>query len=93
MQSAVLHLICFPEVINTIANTARFSNYWHCMESVQMRSFSWSVFSCIRTEYGVNLRIQSEYKKMRTRKNSVSEYFSRSVTITIYFYIIYKYII
>lgn len=26
-QSAVLHLICFPEVINTTANTARFSNY------------------------------------------------------------------
>ena len=28
--------------------------------------------------YGVNLRIQSEYRKIRTRKNSVSGHFSRS---------------
>ena len=38
----------------------------------------WSVFSCIRAEYEVNLRIQSEYRKVRTRKNSVFEHFSRS---------------
>ena len=51
------------------------------MESVQIRSFFWSVFSCIWTEiYGVNLRIQSEYRKIRTRKNSVFGHFSRSVT-------------
>ena len=24
----------------------------HCVKSVQIRSFLWSVFSCIRTEYG-----------------------------------------
>ena len=24
----------------------------HCVKSVQIRSFFWSVFSCIRTEYG-----------------------------------------
>ena len=24
----------------------------HCLKSVQIRSFFWSVFSCIRTEYG-----------------------------------------
>ena len=24
----------------------------HCMKSVQTRSYFWSVFSCIRTEYG-----------------------------------------
>ena len=29
--------------------------------------------------YGVNLRIQSEYRKTRTRKNSVLGNFSRSV--------------
>ena len=28
----------------------------HCVKSVQIRSFSWSVFSCIRTEYGDLLR-------------------------------------
>ena len=44
----------------------------HCVKSVQIRSFSWSVFSCIRTEY----------RKIRTRKNSVFEYFSCSDKIT-----------
>ena len=53
----------------------------HCVKSVQIRSFFWSLFSCIRTEYGellVNLRIESEYKKMRTRNNSAFGHFSRS---------------
>ena len=39
----------------------------HCEESVQMRSFFWSWFSCT----------QSEYRKMRTRKNFVFGHFSR----------------
>ena len=39
-------------------------------ESVQIRSFFWSVFSHIRTEYG---------EILRTRKNSVFGHFSRSV--------------
>ena len=46
----------------------------NCVKSVQIRSFFWSVFSC-----RVSLRIQSEYGKIRTRKNSVFEHFSRSV--------------
>ena len=25
---------------------------FHCVKSVQIRSFFWSVFSCIQTEYG-----------------------------------------
>ena len=36
----------------------------HCLKSVQIRSFFWSVFSCIRTEYGDLLRkscIRTEY--------------------------------
>ena len=37
----------------------------HCVKSVQIRSFLWSVFSCIRTEY----------RKIRTRKNSVFKHF------------------
>ena len=52
----------------------------HCVKSVEIRSFFWSVFSCIRTEYGVysvNLRIQSKYRKIRTRKISVFGHFSR----------------
>ena len=32
--------------------------------------FSWSVFSRIRTEYGEIIRIQSEYRKIRTRKTA-----------------------
>ena len=46
----------------------------HCVKSVQMQSFFWSVFSRIRTEYGDLRRISpihSKYGKKRTRKNSV----------------------
>ena len=50
--------------------------------SVQIRSYFWSVFSCIRTGYGdllVNLHIQSHNKKIRTKNNSAFGHFSRSV--------------
>ena len=56
-------------------------------EKCSNTEFFWSVFSRIRTEYGdllrkslycVNLRIQSEYGKMRTRKNLVFGHFSNS---------------
>ena len=40
----------------------------HCVKSVQTYNFFWSVFSCIRAEYG----------KIRTRKNSVFGHFPRS---------------
>ena len=46
--------------------------------SVQIRSFSWSVFSRIRTKYGEIRSIQSERGKIRTRKNYVFGHFSRS---------------
>ena len=49
--------------------------------SVQIRSYFWSVFPRIRTEYGeiyLSLRIQSECGKMRTRNNSVFGHFSGS---------------
>ena len=42
---------------------------YHYVTSVQIRSFLWSVLSCIRTEY----------RKIRIRKNSVFGHFSRSV--------------
>ena len=38
----------------------------HCVKSFHIRSFFWSIFSCI----------QSEYRKIRTRKNSVFGLFS-----------------
>ena len=42
------------------------------MKCVQIRSFFWSVFSHIRTEYA----------KIRTRKNSTFGHFSRSISAT-----------
>ena len=41
------------------------------MKSVQIRSYFWSVFSCIQTEY----------RKIRTRNNSVFGHFSRTMSI------------
>ena len=38
---------------------------YHCLKSVQIRSFFWSVFSCIRTEYGEILRISPYSVRMR----------------------------
>ena len=40
----------------------------HCVKSVQIRSFFWSVFSCIRTEYG-DLRCKSPYS-VQIQKNT-----------------------
>ena len=51
---------------------------------VQIRSNFWSVFSRIRTEYG-DLRIWSEYRKIRTRNNSVFGHFSRSDCLNKFF--------
>ena len=47
------------------------ANVWaqiHCVKSVQIRSYLWSVFSCI----------QSKYRKIRTRNNSAFGHFSHS---------------
>ena len=40
----------------------------HCVKSVQIRSFFWAVFSCIRTEYpifGLNMGKYGPEKKIR----------------------------
>ena len=52
----------------------------HCVKSVQRRSYFWSVFSCIRTEY----------RKIRTRNNSVFGHFSRSDVFPFFRYKIWK---
>ena len=54
----------------------------HCAENIQIRSFFWSVFFRICTEYSVNLRIQSKYEKIRTRKTLYLDIFLRSVNGT-----------
>ena len=38
----------------------RYKKHAYCVKSVQMRSYFWPVFSCIRTEYG-DLRSKSLY--------------------------------
>ena len=48
---------------------------YHCVKSVQILSYFWSVFSCIRTEYGDLLC------KIQIRKNSVFERSDILVTI------------
>ena len=47
------------------------SSALHCVKRVQIWSFFWSMLSCIRTEY----------KKIRTRKNSAFGHFPRSVSL------------
>ena len=49
-----------------VHNPSRKSKY--CVKSLEIRSYFWSVFSCI----------QSEFKKIQTRNNSVYGHFSRS---------------
>ena len=44
----------------------------HCVKSIQVRSYFWSVFSCI----------QSEYRKIRTRNNFVFGHFPRSAVLS-----------
>ena len=63
-------------VSGTIHSRIKFSQREKCSNT----EFFLVVFSRIRTEYGVNLRIQSECGKMRTRKNSVFGHFSRIVS-------------
>ena len=59
-------------------DNSRNNAFFHCVKSVRIRSFFWSVFSRIRTEYGdlrVHLRIQSECGKIRTRKSPNTDTF------------------
>ena len=51
-------------MINIITEKKRnFHSSSHCVKSVQIRSFLWSVFSCIWAEYG-NLRCISPYLRI-----------------------------
>ena len=52
----------------------------YCVKSVQLRSYFWSVFSCI----------QSGYRKIQTRNNSVVGHFSRSGENAYYLFIIHS---
>ena len=58
----------------------------HCLKSVQIRDFSgpyFAVFGLNAEIYGLNLGIQSEYRKVRTIKNSVFGHFSHTGTLIV----------
>ena len=50
----------------------------HCVKSVQIRSFFWSVFSCIRTEYGDLLRIYIDFQLFCVQASNIVLSFSHS---------------
>ena len=65
-------VICLFNLLFTLVRDI--TAFRHCVKSVQIRSFSWSVFSCIWTKYGdlnrkspYSARIQenTEQKKLR----------------------------
>ena len=64
---------------------------FHCMKSVQIRSFFWSVFSRIRTEYGEIRSISPysvEYRKCEPEKTPyLVGHFSRSVYYSGFYYL------
>ena len=47
---------------------SKFVNIIHCFKKCPYSEFFWSVFSRIRTQYGEIRSIQSECRKIRTRK-------------------------
>ena len=55
----------------------------HCVKSVQMRSFFWSVFSCIRTEYGDLL-----CKSVVVAKNEIFNRYFSMILLKFYFNIL-----
>ena len=45
----------------------------HCVKSVQIRSFFWSIFSCIRTEYGDLQKKNTDHKNFEDGHSSRSD--------------------
>ena len=52
--------------------------YEHCVKSVQIRSYLWSIFSWI----------QSKFRKIGTRNNSVFGHFSRSGSYVLFLFLL-----
>ena len=69
------------KILLAISETSYMKIIWiptHCVKSVRIRSFFGSYFPAfgMKTErYGVSLRIQSEWRKTRTRKSPNSDTF------------------
>ena len=65
----------------------------HCVKSVPIWSSFWSVFSCIRTEYGdllrkspYSVRIQENADQKKLRIWTLSTQWDRNQTIVLYKY-------
>ena len=64
------HNICEFILVKILGSHLQ-TKIWHWLKSVQIQSFFWSVFQVygLNTDiYRVILRIQSKYRKIRTRK-------------------------
>ena len=64
----MIHRLTFRLMRSDLAvRTLQLCQLTHCVKSVQMRSFFWSVFSRIRTEYGeiLQMRQNTDQKKLR----------------------------
>ena len=81
------HHCYFPktnQIIAVILVMSDAHSIFHCVKSVQIRSFFLPVFSQIWTEYGdLWSGILSECEKIRTRKNSVFGHFTRRVSSSV----------
>ena len=64
----------YTNIWNSSANKNNLKTKWHCVKSVQIRSYFWSVLYSIRTEYW----------KMRTSNNSIFANISCSVKLRLY---------
>ena len=58
----------FVQIRSSFSWALKWTRAIHYVKSVQIRSFFWSVFSCIWTEYGDIRGIQSEYAKSGPEK-------------------------
>ena len=80
-QQQQFHKIFTAKYSKTLSLNNECKTKEHCVKCVQIRSFFWSLFSRIRTEY-VEIRSMSPYSvRMRensNQKSSVSGHFSRS---------------
>ena len=90
MENQIKKLYYFRETRYFVRKLKILTNS-HCVKSVQIRNFFWSVFSAfgLNTErHEVFLHIQSECGKIRTRNNSV---FGHILTSSNYSTILHKF--
>ena len=71
----IVNNLSFQFLVNKLCKKIALCSKIHCVKSVQILSFFWSVFSSIRTE--------CECWKIRTKKNSVFRHISHSTILQI----------